>query len=176
MDTRWYVLAGGVCSGKTATAEALRARGYRVMPEIAREVIEEEFKKGKSIETILRDEVFEFQIEVFRRQQEREKDLPKGEVIFFDRGMPDIRAYLTHYNIPEPADIAEALAQVSYRNVFLLASLPMEEDPARTETADERAVIHALLEDAHASLGLPITHIPVAPVEERVERILAALD
>lgn len=176
MDTRWYVLAGGVCSGKTATAQALRARGYRVMPEIAREVIEEEFKKGKSIETILRDEVFEFQIEVFRRQREREQTLPKDEVIFFDRGMPDIRAYLTHYNIPEPAEITEALGQVSYRNVFLLASLPMEEDPARTETADERSIIHARLEDAHTSLGLPIIHIPVAPLEDRVERILAALD
>lgn len=173
MENRWYVLAGGVCSGKTATAEALAGRGYRVMPEIARQVIAEEFAKGKSIETILRDEVFEFQTEVFRRQQEREAALPKDEIIFFDRAMPDIRAYLAHYNIPEPEEISRALADVSYQNVFLLASLPMEEDPARTETADERAVIHARLEEAHRSLGLPITHIPVASVEERVAQILA---
>lgn len=176
MDTRWYVLAGGVCSGKTATAEALRARSYRVMPEIAREVIEEEFKKGKSIETILRDEVFAFQMEVFRRQQERERDLPKDDVIFFDRGMPDIRAYFKHHRIPEPKEITDALSEAAYRRVFLLDSLPMEADPARTETDNERRIVHALLKEAYEGLGFPITPIPVAPLEDRLELILAAVD
>lgn len=173
MKNRWYVLAGGVCSGKTATAHELARRGYRVEEEIAREVIAEEFKKGKSIETILRDEVFAFQMEVFRRQKEREAALPADEIIFFDRALPDIRAYFRHYNIPEPEEVTAVLNEAHYEEVFLLASLPMEKDPARTETADERVVVHALLEEAYRELGFPIAHIPVASLEERVAQILA---
>ena len=51
----WHVITGPPCSGKSATIDALAARGFRVRREIARDYIEEELRAGRTLGELRRD-------------------------------------------------------------------------------------------------------------------------
>jgi len=175
MDNRWYVIAGGVCSGKTSVIKELEQRGYQVVPETARELIDEGMKEGKTLEES-RGDVLSFQRRVIARQEEKEAALPREEVIFLDRGNPDSRAFLTFNRIEEPVDVTEALRRARYRKVFMLEPIRFESDYYRIETADDIERLHQEHVWAYQSLGIDIIDVPVMPVTERTDFILSKLD
>ncbi len=53
--TRWHVITGAPCSGKTTVIRDLERRGFRVVHETARAWIEEELQKGRTMAEIRRD-------------------------------------------------------------------------------------------------------------------------
>lgn len=63
IETNWYVLTGGPCSGKSTTLEYLSSRGYLVVPEMARVVIDEE----------IRADAFGFQVKILDRKIQLER-------------------------------------------------------------------------------------------------------
>lgn len=175
MPNRWYVIAGGVCSGKTSVIDELGRRGYTVVPETARELIDEGMKEGKTLEEA-RGDVLSFQRRVLRRQEEKEASLPRDEVVFLDRANPDARAFLAFVALEEPEDVTEALGRCSYRKVFMLEPIRFESDYYRVETADDIERLHAEHVKAYQSLEFETIDVPVMPVKERVDFILKQLD
>lgn len=169
-----YVIAGGVCSGKTSVINELQKRGYRVVPETARELIDEGMEEGKTLEEA-RGDVLSFQRRVLRRQEEKEAVLPHDEVVFLDRANPDARAFLRFSNLAEPEDVTEALSRCSYEKVFMLEPIRFESDYYRVETAADIERLHDEHVRAYQSLGFQIVDVPVMPVEERVDFILKNL-
>ena len=175
MDNHWYVIAGGVCSGKTSVIEELKGRGYHVVPETARELIDEGMRAGKTLEES-RGDVLDFQRRVIARQSEKEAALPKDIPVFLDRGAPDARAFLSFNHIEEPADITEALTRSRYRKVFMLEPIRFVSDYYRIETAEDIERLHQEHVRAYESLGIDIVDVPVMPVPERADFILSKLD
>ncbi|MFP4030570.1 MAG: AAA family ATPase [Desulfococcaceae bacterium] len=55
ISTRRIVSTGAPCSGKTTLLEALARRGFAVVPETARALIESELRQGRTLEQIRRD-------------------------------------------------------------------------------------------------------------------------
>ena len=72
IPTNWWVITGGPSTGKSTLIERLSRRGYQVTQEAARQIIDEEMAKGRSLEQIRRDE-WEFQERVSRRKEEVEE-------------------------------------------------------------------------------------------------------
>ena len=175
MPDRWYVIAGGVCSGKTSVINELKRRGYMVVPETARELIDEGMTEGKTLEEA-RGDVLSFQRRVLTRQEEKEAVLPKNEVVFLDRANPDARAFLAFSALKEPEDVTEALGRCSYRRVFMLEPIRFESDYYRVETADDIERLHTEHVKAYESLGFKTIDVPVMPVDKRVDFILEQLD
>jgi predicted ATPase len=175
MDSQWFVIAGGVCSGKTSVIRELERRGYRVVPETARELIDEGMTEGKTLEKA-RGDVLSFQRRVLARQIEKEAGLPADVPVFLDRGIPDSRAFLAFNAIEEPADITEALARARYRKVFMLEPIRFESDYYRIETADDIERLHQEHVRAYEGLGIEVVDVPVMPVPERADFILSTLD
>ncbi|HYE23326.1 MAG TPA: AAA family ATPase [Candidatus Paceibacterota bacterium] len=175
MSSGWYVIAGGVCSGKTSVIAELEKRGYQVVPETARELIDEGMQEGKSLEDA-RGDVLSFQRRVIKRQQEKEVLLPKDRVVFFDRANPDARAFLAFSGIKEPEDVAAELSVCSYKKVFMLEPIRFESDYYRVETTDDIERLHLEHVTAYKSLGFEIVDVPVMPVADRVDFILEQLD
>lgn len=168
----WYVITGGPCAGKSTVLEELARRGYRTEPEAARVYIEEALARGEQLEDVRRDELA-FQRNILRIKVDIEKKLPKGETIFFDRGVHDSIAYYKLCDAGVDEELAEAVAQAHYRKAFLLDMVHFEEDHARTETAEEASQIHNWLERGYTEHGIPVVRVPVMPVEERAALILA---
>jgi len=175
MACNWYVIAGGVCSGKTSVIKELERRGYPVVEETARELIDEGINEGKTLEEA-RGDVLSFQRRVVRRQEEKEALLPKDTQVFLDRGNPDARAFLAFNSIVEPEDVTDAIGRATYGKVFMLEPIRFESDYYRVETSDDIERLHAEHVRAYESLGHEIVSVPVMPVPERVNFILDHLD
>ena len=64
---------------------------------------------------------------------------------------------------------------VSYRKIFILGLLPLVKDYARREDEAAQIAIHQLIIGVYQGLGFPIMFVPVLPIGERVDLILANL-
>jgi|SRR3989344_1729985 len=170
----WYVLTGGPCSGKTTLIDELKQRGYPVFPEPARIVIAAELAQGKIIQDILADPRA-LQHKILAHYLELATEAPKDQILFLDRGIPDVVAYYRKFNLSGDEVLQKALASVRYRNVFLLDMIEFANDAERYETPQEAAILHRYLRDAYTDQGYDVIEVPVVPVPERADFILKNL-
>lgn len=177
MNPPWYVLTGAPSSGKSTLLGELEGRGYRTQIEAARHVIEREVARGKNLEE-LRGDATAFQHEVLEMKLAWEAELPRDEIVFFDRGIPDSLAYYRHEGILEDGELLEALKKAKYRKIFVLDLISKENfvlDGARSETWEGAQALDALLEDAYRELGYNVQRVPVMTVKERADFIIKNL-
>ncbi|HTR18849.1 MAG TPA: ATP-binding protein [Candidatus Paceibacterota bacterium] len=170
----WYVLTGGPCAGKTTLVFELEKLGHAVLPEAARMFIEEQLALGKTIPEMRKD-INKFEHDILQRHIELEGNVAKDKVTFFDRGIPDNVAYFRFTNLPIDEEFRRILETTKYRKVFLLEMLEYANDTARFETPEEARHIHNEIRRAYEELGHTIVDVPVLPIPERVEFVLANL-
>ena len=172
-NNNWYVLTGGPCAGKTTTISELSKRGYPVVAEPARLIIEEKLTAGETIDQIVTNE--NWLPSVIERSLDLHTAAPDSETVFFDRGIADSIAYY-RLNMRELDQESKAMIDsVKYKKVFLLDLVDFQNDEARSESIEEARTLHILISDAYESLGYEIVRVPVMPVSERVDYILARL-
>lgn len=172
--TQWYVLTGGPSSGKTTTIELLRARGFKVVPEHAREYIDEQIEAGRTLEDI-RSHNEEFQRQIIKRQIAHEEALNPHEQVFLDRAVPDSLAYFRFLGLEPDHFLLDAVRSSAYKKVFILDLLPIAPDEARTEDAHDQQRIHEELLKVYQELNCHVEIVPVLSAEDRVSYILARL-
>ncbi|MDO8503093.1 MAG: ATP-binding protein [bacterium] len=170
----WYILTGGPCSGKTTTLDALKKKGYKVVYEAARFLIDQEMKKGKTLQEIRKDELA-FQRKVLEIKLEWEKSLTKNELTFFERGIPDSLAYYKLCGVSDDPFLKTALRNSFYKKVFLLEPLDYQKDYARVESEAERKQLGQLLEEAYQNIGVPVIRVLKMSLEKRVKFVLRNL-
>ncbi|MDY6952084.1 MAG: ATP-binding protein [Thermodesulfobacteriota bacterium] len=173
-DTNWCVISGAPSSGKTTLVEALERRGHRVVHEVARAIIETGMAHGRTLEEIRSDKA-SFENLVLHTKIAIEAELPKDEVIFLDRAVPDSIAYfdLAGLNAKEAASKSP---RNRYKKVFLLDRLPYLKDDARIEDQEEAASLDQSLEASYSALGYEVIRIEVMPVEERLRRVIEEIE
>lgn len=168
------MLTGGPCSGKTTTIDELAKRGYPVLAEPARLVIDQQLATGKTIGEIVGDD--DFLASIVRYGAAQERALSKEEVWFLDRATPDSIAYHRKFGKELAPVLVEALEEIKYRKVFLLSMIDAyENDAARYESPEEAQELHEGIRRAYQELGYEVIDVPVIPVSERVDYILARL-
>ena len=172
--TNWYVITGGPSSGKTTTVNLLKERGYITTMEHARHYLDTQRLKGKTVEEIRKNQN-EFQMGVLKMQMEQESQISPDILVFLDRAIPDTLAYYQFLNLTVNESLLAIMRTVFYKKIFILDSLPLMKDYARTEDAAAQKKIHALLIATYKSLGFPIVKVPVLPPDERVDFILKNL-
>ena len=168
---RWYVITGPPCCGKSTTVELLARLGFRVRSEVARDYVDQEILKGRKIQEI-RSDMRSFQCEILRRALASEESLPKDELVFLDRGVPDSLAYFKLHGISEKLYI-QRITSFKYRKVFYLDPLEdYQTDYIRVESLSERGQLARLLWKVYSDLEFCIERVPVLPSEERIDYIL----
>ena len=172
--TNWYVITGGPSSGKTTTVNLLKERGYITTMEHARHYLDTQRLKGKTVEEVRKNQN-EFQMGVLKMQIEQESQISPDILVFLDRAIPDTLAYYQFLNLTVDDNLLAIMRTVFYKKIFILDSLPLMKDYARTEDAAAQKKIHALLVTTYKSLGFPIVEVPVLPPNERVDFILKNL-
>jgi predicted ATPase len=167
-----YVLTGGPGIGKTTLIELLASKGFAIVPEASRSIIEEEKIKGS--ENLPWKNLAGFQALVAKRQLEAEEEAFKGknECVFLDRGIVDGKAYSIYgKTIHEP--IIDASALKRYDKIFILDKLPeYKNDAERVEDHAFAQEIHDLLYKTYKDFGYEPILVPVLPPKERLEFVL----
>jgi len=169
----WYVITGAPSSGKTSVICKLERLGYRVVHETARAFIDEELKKGKTIEQIKVDELA-FERHILYKKIKIEESLPKKEIIFLDRAVPDSIAYFKSAEL-NPDEPVKKSKLVRYKKIFLFERLELEKDRVRSEDEVKAAELELLLMDVYQMLGYDIVHVPVLSIQKRTDFILQHL-
>ena len=172
-STRWSVITGAPCSGKTAVIHTLEQRGYQVVHEVARAYIDNELMRGKTLPEIKSDELA-FERHILMEKVRIESTLRKDEIIFFDRGVPDSIAYYK-LNGLDSVEPFQKSREVRYQNVFFLESLRFLADPVRSENEQTARRLGRLIEESYQSLGYDLIQVPLLSVEERTQFVLERL-
>lgn len=96
----------------------------------------------------------------------------KEELLFFDRGLADVTAYLRHSDSPM-LQWENTLKEYPYDHVFLVApeASIYHQDESRMESFEEAMSLHAAVKKNYEELG-PVIDVPFLPPEERCEFIL----
>ena len=173
IQTRWQVITGAPCSGKTTVIENLARCGFRVKHEVARSYIDRRLSQGETLAQIKSDPLA-FERHILLAKLEIERQLPPSEIIFLDRAVPDSIAYFELEGLPlaEPQVLSHRLR---YERIFLFEHLGFEKDRVRWEDRSQAAVLESLLEQAYTDLAYDIIHVPVLPVQERTDFVLQHL-
>ncbi|MEK7625807.1 MAG: ATP-binding protein [Patescibacteria group bacterium] len=170
-------IVGGPGTGKTALVRELARRGYHVIEEAARQVIDEGLANGETIEKI-RANNERFQRAVLERKIKNENissnQANDDEFIFSDRGMHETWAYFQTYGMNMDSDLDNMLRTHTYYRVFLLDMLDNydREDYARTESRKEAEELHRLTELAYRRYGVKVDNLPAMSVEKRADYVL----
>jgi predicted ATPase len=171
-NSKLFVLSGAPSSGKTTLIRELEKRGFKVVHEVAREYIEEELSKGKTLEKIREDEL-SFQREIVKRKVKIEEELPENEIIFLDRGIPDGIAYCELFNVE--SEWIKKISKNRYSKVFILEDLDFVEDSVRIEDEETAKKIGKKIFETYLNLGYRIVYLKKESVENRIELILKSI-
>ena len=168
---RKFIITGGPCTGKTTLIELLSGRGFPILPESAREIMEEEQKKYEGV--LPWTDLPAFQNKVFYRQKEKESAIAVQDIVFLDRGIPDILAYAELGGIDMGKQIHESIFSADYCGVFILDRLPCyHTDESRKESAYEAASVHDMICSIYSLLDLEAFYVPAVEPEKRLDFVL----
>lgn len=171
------VLIGGPGSGKTTTLNALKEKGFFCFDEISREVTLEAQKQGIEQLFLTQPLLFSKMLLEGRERQFLASEKIEENIVFFDRGIPDVKAYLEYFSTRHPDAFLEKSKRYQYDFVFHFS--PWKEiytsDNERYETFEEATKIDEYLLKTYRDLGYKIIEVPFDSIENRVDFILKSL-
>jgi predicted ATPase len=171
------VLIGGPGTGKTTIINELLKEGYCCMTEVSRAVTLKAKEEG--IEQLFLTEplLFSKMLLEGREKQFEHATTLNDKIVFFDRGIPDIHAYLDFVNTEYPPYFVEKSSTYKYTKIFHFT--PWKEiyttDNERYESFEESVKIDAYLMRAYTELGYQLIQVPFGSVAERTAFILNAI-
>ena len=168
------VIIGGPGTGKSTLINGLTADGYCCYPEISRQVTMEAQKQG--IEQLFLEKPLLFSemlLEGRKKQYENAVKEPH-EIVFIDRGIPDVLAYMHYIGDTYPTFFDDACQEYKYSKIFILP--PWEEiyisDEERYENYEQAQLIQNHLIETYQGYGYELIEVPKDTVANRILFIL----
>ncbi len=177
MSKHFHVITGASGAGKSTLLQALRERGFSVMPEAALAILQEQAGRdgGRLPDTGL--QAFMNQV-VERNIRAYDAALSLPPPVFFDRGIPECLAHMRLLGlVVDPAYLAQAEARRYADNVFVAAPWPeiYVRDEWRRASFERAARSFEPTVTAYTQAGYATCVLPKVPVAGRVAFILGKL-
>ena len=168
-----FVITGAPGTGKTSIINHLKTKGYNCVDEISREIISEQIACDGDI--LPWKNLFAFSERVFKL---RESQLinSKNTLIFFDRGIVDIDAYMKLDRLEIPKYLEESINKNRYNiDVFYT---PIWEgiyinDKERKESLEQAKQIENEILSSYKLYDYRLIKVPKGSVQERANFILS---
>ncbi len=174
MKTRRIVITGGPGTGKTSLIEYLEEQGHTCLHEISRAVILKAKEEGID-QLFLADPIlFSRLLLDGRLAQFEEAQKYEGIQLFYDRGMPDVTAYMDYLGTSYGEEFSKPCQTHKYDIVFLLPPWReiYKQDNERYESFDQAQLIFKHLKEGYQSYGYKVVEVPIGSVDKRVQFIL----
>ena len=179
------VITGSPGTGKTSIINELKKKSFHCFEEIIRTLTlaakeESDASKHKSNPIAFVNDPMLFNTNLLngRIAQFKQANTIEKHFSFFDRGIPDVLAYMAFFNQNYGDTFIKACKDNIYNHVFLLP--PWEaiykSDNERFETFDESKKIHLHLEKIYKSFGYNIIEVPFDSIKNRADYILNILE
>ncbi|WP_179334578.1 AAA family ATPase [Winogradskyella costae] len=178
MNPKKVVIAGGPGTGKTTIINKLREREFLCYDEISRQITLQAREDG--IEQLFLTEPLLFSEKLLegRVKQFTDAENELENVVFLDRGLPDVIAYMDYIGDTYPKHFVETCENHNYNAIYILA--PWQEiftsDSERYENFEEAIEIHNHLLETYKRFGYHLIDVPFGSVDSRVDFILESLN
>ncbi|NNL83465.1 MAG: ATP-binding protein [Winogradskyella sp.] len=178
MGTIKIVITGGPGTGKSSLINKLQQYGYHCFEEISRQVTLQARSEG--IEQLFLTDPLLFSQKLLegRQQQFIEAQQSPKDLVFLDRGLPDVLAYMDFVGDTYPDHFKSVCQSHQYEHIFVLS--PWQEifvqDTERYESFEDAIAIHHCLLDTYRRFGYQLIDVPFDSIENRVTFILNALN
>ena len=178
MNPKKIVIAGGPGTGKTTIINALKKHNFLCYDEISRQITLQAREDG--IEQLFLTEPLLFSEKLLEGRTKQFVDATKElePVVFLDRGLPDVIAYMDYIGDHYPEHFVKACEDHQYDAIFILA--PWQDiftsDSERYESFEEAIEIHKHLLDSYKRFGYQLIDVPFGSVNTRIEFILESLN
>ncbi len=181
MTKKRIVITGAPGTGKTSVIIKLEDANFFCFHEIIRSMTQEA-KKNDATNPIVSNPIvsvsdpyaFNTLILNGRLQQYKDALAIDKDVIFYDRGIPDVLAYMTYFKQPYEQHFFTTCKDNTYDHIFLLP--PWKEiyvsDEERFESFEQAQEIHHHLLETYSQLGYNCIEVPFGTVENRINFIL----
>jgi len=168
-----YIITGGPGAGKTSLLLALKKAGYHCSEEVSRQLIREEVANNSPC--LPWTNLSCFAGKVLDRMITNYHQTAGHGITFFDRGIPDIIAYLKAAALHVPDRFYTALQQYRYQQtVFILP--PWKHiyinDAERWHTYEEAVALYTAISETYRAFGYTLIEVPPAGIENRMEYVL----
>lgn len=177
MSTKKIVITGGPGTGKSTLINELINRGYTCLEEISRQVTIDAKKNGVDQLFLTNPLSFSELLLKGRQMQFIEAEMFGNETVFFDRGIPDVLAYMDFIGDTYPERFKDACENSNYDMVFILK--PWEAiytiDNERYESFEQAIKIHDNLVNTYKNYNYTLVDVPFDTVEKRTNFILKVL-
>lgn len=178
MNTKRIVITGGPGTGKSSIINELIKRDYTCFEEISRQVTLDARKDGIDQLFLTKPLLFSELLLKARTQQFKDAKTVDKDLVFLDRGLPDVLAYMDYAKSEYPHQFVEACETYTYDQIFVLA--PWQEifvsDSERYENFDQAVEIHHALLDTYIRFGYELIDVPFGSIESRADFILDILN
>ena len=168
------VIIGGPGTGKSTIINQLTSLGHCCYPEISRQVTAEAKKLG--IDQLFLEDPLLFSQKLLEGRVKQFNDAQEEAhpVVFIDRGVPDVVAYMNFIGDDYPPHFEEACVTCTYSKIFMLP--PWEEiyesDGERYENYEQAQQIYLHLKETYQNYGYELIEVPKDTVDNRILFIL----
>ena len=171
------IITGGPGSGKSTLLTELREKGHHCIPEASRQLIQQQVILNSNCvpwndlhcfaKLSLNKMIFDF------------TSADQTDTIsYFDRGIPDIIAYLKVGGLQVDKWFYNAAVKYRYES-FVYIAPPWKEiyvnDDERWQTFEEAYILYEMLVSVYSDLNYHVIEIPLGSVKERVDFVLKTL-
>ncbi|MDF5753663.1 AAA family ATPase [Spongiactinospora sp. TRM90649] len=174
---RLVVVTGGPGSGKSTLIDLLAAGGHARSAEAGRAIIRDQTAIGGPAlpwgdRALFAELMLGWELRSYHAAQET------AGPVFFDRGVPDVLAYLRLEGLPVPAHMRRAAERFRYaRRVFLAPPWPeiYTTDTERKQTYEVAVQTYESVRATYLEYGYEPVPLPLVPPRERAGFVLRSL-
>jgi predicted ATPase len=176
LNNQKIIITGGPGFGKTSIITELETRNYTCVHEVARSIIKEQIDAGGDV--LPWKDLKKFSDLLLERRVQQFHETVGENYIFFDRGIPDIVAYMQQNSINVPNLYLGKLNEcIYYPIVFIVPPWKdiYKNDNERKELYETAANVHDYIVDTYNAFGYKIVILPKVSVQQRADFILNTL-
>jgi predicted ATPase len=172
-----YIITGGPGAGKTSLLQALQQAGFHCSEEASRRLIAEAMANRSDCLPWI--DLPRFAGKVLDRMiHSYSQATAHTGITFFDRGIPDIIAYLKAAALPVDDRYYTAVRQHPYQqHVFILPPWKAiyVNDAERWQTFEEAVHLYTTIRETYQALGFTLVELPLAGISHRRDFIKSQL-
>lgn len=170
-----HIITGAPGVGKTTLIHQLHLKGFSVIPEVSRDIIQQEQLKGSN--AVPWEDVESYARLVYREIKRRLENNP--EAVFTDRSLIDIIAYLEFYKKPVFKEVLHfPFLEYYHPKVFFAPSWQeiYKTDAQRPQQYLELQGLSEKIEEVYKRLGFNCIYLPKVSTEKRVKFVVNYTD